>query len=168
MHYFCCMNICVQRKAAMHVSHWPILTFTPFFPGGEWRIKYNRAIREMDFGKKKLQQEFEDKLETEQQSKRHLDRRARNLWNHGVIEMCHTISSKECVCDCGFCSWLTRRPIMKICSALCSSWRRSARNWLQSCRTPNCTSRGCTAETTIWRRNRGSQFTCLLSLKLPS
>ncbi|XP_029704710.1 unconventional myosin-XVIIIa-like isoform X7 [Takifugu rubripes] len=43
--------------------------------GGEWRIKYNRAIREMDFGKKKLQQEFEDKLETEQQSKRHLERR---------------------------------------------------------------------------------------------
>lgn len=50
-----------------------------FFPGGEWRIKYNRAIREMDFGKKKLQQDFEDKLETEQQSKRHLERRARNV-----------------------------------------------------------------------------------------
>uniref|UniRef100_A0A8C6WTH0 Myosin XVIIIAa n=1 Tax=Neogobius melanostomus TaxID=47308 RepID=A0A8C6WTH0_9GOBI len=38
--------------------------------GGEWRIKYNRAIREMEFTKKKLQQEFDDKLETEQQSKR--------------------------------------------------------------------------------------------------
>ncbi|MEQ2187036.1 hypothetical protein GOODEAATRI_000401 [Goodea atripinnis] len=37
---------------------------------GEWRIKCNRAIREMDFTKKKLQQEFDDKLETEQQSKR--------------------------------------------------------------------------------------------------
>uniref|UniRef100_A0A672YQY5 Myosin XVIIIAa n=1 Tax=Sphaeramia orbicularis TaxID=375764 RepID=A0A672YQY5_9TELE len=43
--------------------------------GGEWRIKYNRAIREMEFTKKKLQQEFDDKLETEQQSKRQLERR---------------------------------------------------------------------------------------------
>ncbi|XP_061607205.1 unconventional myosin-XVIIIa-like isoform X5 [Phyllopteryx taeniolatus] len=47
--------------------------------GGEWRIKYNRAIREMEFTKKKLQQEFEDKLETEQQSKRHLERRLADL-----------------------------------------------------------------------------------------
>ncbi|KAM6984235.1 unconventional myosin-XVIIIa-like [Tautogolabrus adspersus] len=47
--------------------------------GGEWRIKYNRAIREMDFTKKKLQQEFDDKLETEQQSKRHLERRMADL-----------------------------------------------------------------------------------------
>lgn len=29
----------------------------------------------MDFIKKKLQQEFDDKLETEQQAKRHLERR---------------------------------------------------------------------------------------------
>ncbi|XP_061904051.1 unconventional myosin-XVIIIa-like isoform X1 [Entelurus aequoreus] len=43
--------------------------------GGEWRIKYNRAIREAEFTKKKLQQEFDDKLETEQQNKRHLERR---------------------------------------------------------------------------------------------
>lgn len=42
-------------------------------------MKYNRAIREMDFTKKKLQQEFEDKLETEQQSKRHLERKARKI-----------------------------------------------------------------------------------------
>ncbi|XP_038565159.1 unconventional myosin-XVIIIa-like isoform X5 [Micropterus salmoides] len=47
--------------------------------GGEWRIKYNRAIREMDFSKKKLQQEFDDKLETEQQGKRHLERRLADL-----------------------------------------------------------------------------------------
>ncbi|XP_070838589.1 unconventional myosin-XVIIIa-like [Chaetodon trifascialis] len=47
--------------------------------GGEWRIKYNRAIREMDFTKKKLQQEFDDKLETEQQGKRHLERRVADL-----------------------------------------------------------------------------------------
>uniref|UniRef100_A0A671VL53 Myosin XVIIIAa n=1 Tax=Sparus aurata TaxID=8175 RepID=A0A671VL53_SPAAU len=47
--------------------------------GGEWRIKYNRAIREMDFTKKKLQQEFDDKLETEQQAKRHLERRMADL-----------------------------------------------------------------------------------------
>lgn len=55
-------------------------------PGGEWRIKYNRAIREMDFTKKKLQQEFEDKLETEQQSKRHLDRKARTS-EHEITEI---------------------------------------------------------------------------------
>ncbi|KAG7516385.1 unconventional myosin-XVIIIa-like isoform X3 [Solea senegalensis] len=47
--------------------------------GGEWRIKYNRAIREMDFTKQKLQQEFDEKLETEQQSKRHLERRVADL-----------------------------------------------------------------------------------------
>ncbi|XP_067350326.1 unconventional myosin-XVIIIa-like isoform X9 [Channa argus] len=47
--------------------------------GGEWRIKYNRAIREMDFTKKKLQQEFDDKLETEEQSKRHLERKLADL-----------------------------------------------------------------------------------------
>ncbi|XP_057677598.1 unconventional myosin-XVIIIa-like isoform X4 [Corythoichthys intestinalis] len=47
--------------------------------GGEWRIKYNRAIRETEFTKKKLQQEFDDKLETEQQTKRHLERRLADL-----------------------------------------------------------------------------------------
>ncbi|XP_077448363.1 unconventional myosin-XVIIIa-like [Stigmatopora argus] len=47
--------------------------------GGEWRIKYNRAIREMEFTKKKLQQEFDDKLETEQQAKRQLERRMAEL-----------------------------------------------------------------------------------------
>ncbi|XP_027129419.1 unconventional myosin-XVIIIa isoform X2 [Larimichthys crocea] len=47
--------------------------------GGEWRIKYNRAIREMDFTKKKLQQEFDEKLDTEQQAKRHLERRLADL-----------------------------------------------------------------------------------------
>ncbi|XP_041863467.1 unconventional myosin-XVIIIa-like isoform X2 [Melanotaenia boesemani] len=47
--------------------------------GGEWRIKYNRAIREMDFTKKKLQQEFDDKLETEQQSKRQVERKLTDL-----------------------------------------------------------------------------------------
>uniref|UniRef100_A0A8C5H6W7 Unconventional myosin-XVIIIa-like n=1 Tax=Gouania willdenowi TaxID=441366 RepID=A0A8C5H6W7_GOUWI len=47
--------------------------------GGEWRIKYNRAIREMDFTKKKLQQEFDDKLDTEQQSKRHTERKLAEL-----------------------------------------------------------------------------------------
>ncbi|XP_050934334.1 unconventional myosin-XVIIIa isoform X3 [Lates calcarifer] len=47
--------------------------------GGEWRIKYNRAVREMDFTKKKLQQEFDDKLDTEQQSKRQLERKLADL-----------------------------------------------------------------------------------------
>lgn len=38
----------------------------------------------MDFTKKKLQQEFDDKLETEQQGKRHLERRASSFFilNH--------------------------------------------------------------------------------------
>ena len=43
--------------------------------GGEWRLKYERAIREIEFTKKKLQQEFDDKLEVEQQNKRQLERR---------------------------------------------------------------------------------------------
>lgn len=43
--------------------------------GGEWRLKYERAIREIEFTKKRLQQEFDDKLEVEQQNKRQLDRR---------------------------------------------------------------------------------------------
>lgn len=37
--------------------------------GGEWRLKYERAVREVDFTKKRLQQEFEDKLEVEQQNR---------------------------------------------------------------------------------------------------
>ncbi|XP_063058950.1 unconventional myosin-XVIIIa-like [Engraulis encrasicolus] len=47
--------------------------------GGEWRLKYERAIRENDFSKKRLQQEFDDKLETEKQSKRQLERRLTDL-----------------------------------------------------------------------------------------
>ena len=43
--------------------------------GGEWRLKYERAIREIEFTKKRLQQEFDDKLEVEQQNKRQLERR---------------------------------------------------------------------------------------------
>ena len=62
----------------MSLGHFSELYTFP--PGGEWRIKYNRAIREMDFTKKKLQQEFDDKLETEQQAKRHLERRARSFF----------------------------------------------------------------------------------------
>lgn len=71
------------------VSHCPTLllswgcshlcppTFAPNHTGGEWRLKYERAVREVDFTKKRLQQEFEDKLEVEQQSKRQLERRVR-------------------------------------------------------------------------------------------
>nr|XP_060612666.1 unconventional myosin-XVIIIa [Anolis sagrei ordinatus] len=51
--------------------------------GGEWRLKYERAIREIDFTKKRLQQEFEDKLEAEQQSKRQLERRLTDLQADG-------------------------------------------------------------------------------------
>ncbi|XP_029547520.1 unconventional myosin-XVIIIa-like [Salmo trutta] len=47
--------------------------------GGEWRLKYDRAIRETEFTKKRLQQEFEDMLETEQQSKRPLERKLTDL-----------------------------------------------------------------------------------------
>ncbi|XP_014645232.1 PREDICTED: unconventional myosin-XVIIIa isoform X6 [Ceratotherium simum simum] len=47
--------------------------------GGEWRLKYERAVREVDFTKKQLQQEFEDKLEVEQQNKRQLERRLGDL-----------------------------------------------------------------------------------------
>ncbi|XP_013358888.1 PREDICTED: unconventional myosin-XVIIIa isoform X9 [Chinchilla lanigera] len=47
--------------------------------GGEWRLKYERAVREVDFTKKRLQQELEDKLEAEQQSKRQLERRIGDL-----------------------------------------------------------------------------------------
>ncbi|XP_032094388.1 unconventional myosin-XVIIIa-like, partial [Thamnophis elegans] len=47
--------------------------------GGEWRLKYERATREIDFTKKRLHQEFEDKLEEQQQSKRQLERRLTDL-----------------------------------------------------------------------------------------
>uniref|UniRef100_H3BYA4 Myosin XVIIIA n=1 Tax=Tetraodon nigroviridis TaxID=99883 RepID=H3BYA4_TETNG len=47
--------------------------------GGEWRLKYERAIREIEFTKKRLQQELDDKLEVEQQSKRQLERRISDL-----------------------------------------------------------------------------------------
>ncbi|XP_076130981.1 unconventional myosin-XVIIIa isoform X3 [Alosa pseudoharengus] len=47
--------------------------------GGEWRLKYERSIRESDFTKKRLQQEFDDKLETEKTSKRQLERRLADL-----------------------------------------------------------------------------------------
>lgn len=53
--------------------------------GGEWRLKYERAVREVDFTKKRLQQEFEDKLEVEQQNKRQLERRVSLL---EVTEAC--------------------------------------------------------------------------------
>ncbi|KAM3615930.1 uncharacterized protein V6R79_009861 [Siganus canaliculatus] len=47
--------------------------------GGEWRLKYERAIREIEFTKKRLQQDFDDKLEVEQQHKRQLERRISDL-----------------------------------------------------------------------------------------
>ncbi|XP_075450748.1 unconventional myosin-XVIIIa isoform X5 [Ascaphus truei] len=47
--------------------------------GGEWRLKYERSVREIDFTKKRMQQEFEDKLEVEQQGKRQLDRKLADL-----------------------------------------------------------------------------------------
>lgn len=54
-----------------------MVTYPPFtcVSGGEWKLKYDRAVREIDFTKKKLQQEFDDKLEVEQQNKRHLERK---------------------------------------------------------------------------------------------
>ncbi|XP_026219806.1 unconventional myosin-XVIIIa isoform X1 [Anabas testudineus] len=47
--------------------------------GGEWRLKYERALREIEFTKKRLQQEFDDKLEVEQQNNRQLERRISDL-----------------------------------------------------------------------------------------
>ncbi|XP_061105154.1 unconventional myosin-XVIIIa-like isoform X4 [Conger conger] len=47
--------------------------------GGEWRLKYERSIRESEFIKKRLQQECDDKVEVEQQSKRQLERRLTDL-----------------------------------------------------------------------------------------
>ncbi|XP_051035851.1 unconventional myosin-XVIIIa isoform X4 [Phodopus roborovskii] len=47
--------------------------------GGEWRLKYERAVREVDFTRKRLQQELEDKMEAEQQSRRQLERRLGDL-----------------------------------------------------------------------------------------
>ncbi|XP_029028082.1 unconventional myosin-XVIIIa isoform X2 [Betta splendens] len=47
--------------------------------GGEWRLKYERAIRETEFTKKRLQQEFDDKLEVEHQNKRQLERTINDL-----------------------------------------------------------------------------------------
>uniref|UniRef100_A0A672P081 Unconventional myosin-XVIIIa-like n=1 Tax=Sinocyclocheilus grahami TaxID=75366 RepID=A0A672P081_SINGR len=47
--------------------------------GGEWRLKYERVIRDTEFTKKKFQQEMDDKLETEQQNKRHLERKLGDL-----------------------------------------------------------------------------------------
>ena len=77
---FVCVPCLVRIKERKHQNVAQTLTEKYAFPaGGEWRIKYNRAVREMDFTKKKLQQEFEAKLETEQQGKRQLERRARNF-----------------------------------------------------------------------------------------
>ncbi|XP_067866513.1 unconventional myosin-XVIIIa isoform X3 [Heterodontus francisci] len=47
--------------------------------GGEWRLKYERSIREIDFTKKRMHQEFEDKLEVELQNKRQLERKVADL-----------------------------------------------------------------------------------------
>nr|XP_033777065.1 unconventional myosin-XVIIIa isoform X18 [Geotrypetes seraphini] len=47
--------------------------------GGEWRLKYERSVREINFTKKRMQQEFEDKLEVDQQSKRQLERKLADL-----------------------------------------------------------------------------------------
>ncbi|XP_077466716.1 myosin-XVIIIa isoform X2 [Stigmatopora argus] len=47
--------------------------------GVEWRLKYERAITEIEFTKKRLQHEFDDKLEVEQQNKRQLDRKISDL-----------------------------------------------------------------------------------------
>ncbi|XP_078081002.1 myosin-XVIIIa isoform X4 [Mustelus asterias] len=47
--------------------------------GGEWRLKYERAIREIDFTKKRMHQEFDDKLEVELQNKRQMERKVADL-----------------------------------------------------------------------------------------
>ena len=66
-----CVCVCSSVCACVCVCVCVCVSLT----GGEWRLKYERAIRESDFNKKRLQQEFEDKLETEKQAKRHVERR---------------------------------------------------------------------------------------------
>ncbi|KAJ7990677.1 hypothetical protein DPEC_G00302880 [Dallia pectoralis] len=64
--------------------------------GGEWRLKYERAIREIEFTKKRLHQECEDKLEMEQQNKRQLERRLSDLQadNEEVQRMSQQLKKK--------------------------------------------------------------------------
>lgn len=76
--------------------------------GGEWRLKYERAIREIEFTKKRLQQESDDKLEVEQQNKRQLERRVSAHPAFGPIMYC-TITWWEC------CLWYHIHLYQKIC-----------------------------------------------------
>ncbi|KAI7800868.1 putative unconventional myosin-XVIIIa [Triplophysa rosa] len=65
--------------------------------GGEWRLKYERAIREIEFTKKRLQQEFDDKLEVEQQNKRQLERKLADLQaDHEEVQRVAQQLKKKC------------------------------------------------------------------------
>ncbi|KAL4657307.1 unconventional myosin-XVIIIa-like isoform X1 [Arapaima gigas] len=46
---------------------------------GEWQLKYERVVRDAEFDRKRIRQEYEDKLETEQQNRRHLERKLADL-----------------------------------------------------------------------------------------
>ncbi|CAF93221.1 unnamed protein product [Tetraodon nigroviridis] len=69
--------------------------------GGEWRLKYERAIREIEFTKKRLQQELDDKLEVEQQSKRQLERRVSHRHRQQrQVARSTPCAARVCVCVC--------------------------------------------------------------------
>ncbi|XP_075918590.1 unconventional myosin-XVIIIa-like isoform X2 [Petromyzon marinus] len=51
--------------------------------GGEWKSRYERAMRENGYARKKLQQEMEDKVEVEQQQKKQLDLKVTELQSSG-------------------------------------------------------------------------------------
>ncbi|XP_062869694.1 unconventional myosin-XVIIIa-like isoform X1 [Trichomycterus rosablanca] len=65
--------------------------------GGEWKLRHDRAVREIAFTKKRLQQEFDDKLETEQQNKRTLERKLADLQaDHDETQRSVQQAKKKC------------------------------------------------------------------------
>uniref|UniRef100_A0A8C7U8M9 Myosin XVIIIAa n=1 Tax=Oncorhynchus mykiss TaxID=8022 RepID=A0A8C7U8M9_ONCMY len=80
-----CTHSLLSRSVTPNVTWSVSVTPRPYVlslvcpSGGEWRLKYERGIRETEFTKKRLQQEFDDMLETEQQSKRPLERKLTDL-----------------------------------------------------------------------------------------
>lgn len=64
----------------------------------------------MDFIKKKLQQEFDDKLETEQQAKRHLERRVRQQVSCHVSFGPHAHRNEK-MNSAGWCQTIKQVPV---------------------------------------------------------
>ncbi|XP_078451908.1 unconventional myosin-XVIIIa [Lampetra planeri] len=51
--------------------------------GGEWKSRYERAMRENGYARKKLQQEMEDKVDAEQQQKKQLELKVTEMQSSG-------------------------------------------------------------------------------------